>query len=364
MSDSNHDPLWKSRVQRSVLAWFRQHARDLPWRRTRDPYAIWISEIMLQQTQVVSVIDYYARFLARFPHVTALASAHEDEVLRLWEGLGYYRRARQMHAAAQQMVAMHDGQFPTEIDAVLALPGIGRYTAGAILSIALDQRYPILEANSRRLLCRLLAYRDNPDKAAGQRLLWRMAEELLPQRHVGRFNQGLMELGSLVCKPRQPLCADCPLVKLCPTYAHGWQEEIPAATRRMRYETRHEVAIVIRLHNQVLLRRCGENQRWAGLWDFPRFEVRAAKDGETLRREIQQHVRERVGIQIQLGDPLAILKHGVTRFRITLHCYQAHYLHDDQGGIPADHQWLPTENLSELPLNTTGRQICRLMANA
>src|SRR5205823_5405848 len=179
-----------------------QAARDLPWRRTRDLYAIWISEIMLQQTQVATVIPYFERFFTRFPDVAALAAADEHDVLQLWEGLGYYRRARQLHAAAKQIMAEHRGQFPISYDDVRLLPGIGRYTAGAILSIGLDQRLPILEANSVRVLSRLTAYRGDVNSVAGRQKLWEVAESILPQRDCGTFNQAVMELGSEICTPR------------------------------------------------------------------------------------------------------------------------------------------------------------------
>src|SRR5437867_3366223 len=187
---------WRQSLSKKLLVWFKRNARDLPWRRTRDLYAIWISEIMLQQTQVATVVPYFERFLRRFPDVEALAAADEHEVLRLWEGLGYYRRARQLHAAARKIVAEHQAQFPMAIDAVRSLPGIGRYTAGAILSIGLDQRLPILEANTIRVLSRLTAYRGDVSSSAGQRHLWSVAVSILPTSNCGATNQALIDPGS------------------------------------------------------------------------------------------------------------------------------------------------------------------------
>src|SRR5262245_6448070 len=177
--------------RRKLLAWYAKHARDLPWRRSRDPYRVWVSEVMLQQTTVAAVKPYFERFLVAYPTVDDLASADEQQVLRLWEGLGYYRRARGLHAAAKQLVAEHRGEFPRDVPGLMALPGIGRYTAGAIASIAFSVPAPILEANTIRLLSRIVGYRDNPAKSAGQRLLWQTAEKLLPRRDVARFNQAL-----------------------------------------------------------------------------------------------------------------------------------------------------------------------------
>ena len=196
-------------------------------------------------------------------------------MLRLWEGLGYYRRARQLQAAAKTIVAEHGGRFPRDIESLKALPGIGRYTAGAIASIAFDQRAPILEANTIRLLSRLIAYRDDPLKAAGQRILWQTAADILPQKNVARFNQALMELGSLVCTPTDPRCDECPLAGVCAAYADDLQHQIPRAKAKQAYTDLREAAVVIRRNGRVLIRRCGEGERWAGLWDFPRFACRS-----------------------------------------------------------------------------------------
>src|SRR5262249_34111203 len=205
---------WQT-LRRRLLTWYATHRRDLPWRRSRDPYLVWISEIMLQQTQVATVRDYFERFMRTYPDVESLAAADETDVLRLWEGLGYYRRARQLHAAAKKVVAEFGDEFPSNPDALQKLPGIGRYTAGAIASIAFDRRAAILEANTIRLLSRLIAYRGNPHSQVGQRPLWRVAEEILPQARVAEFNQALMEVGSLICTPSEPKCPECPLSVVC-----------------------------------------------------------------------------------------------------------------------------------------------------
>ena len=213
LNPSLPNPAWRRSFRRRLRAWYAAHARDLPWRKSRDPYAVWVSEIMLQQTKVCSVKPYFERFLAAFPDVETLAGADERDVLRLWEGLGYYRRARQMHQAAKIMLREHGGSVPRDPQALRRLPGIGRYTAGAVLSIAFDARQPILEANTTRLWSRLLAFRGDPTAAAGGRLLWAMAAAVLPQQAVGAFNQALMELGSEVClsRPKIPRCDRCPV---------------------------------------------------------------------------------------------------------------------------------------------------------
>jgi A/G-specific adenine glycosylase len=353
------DAAWHQQFRRRLRAWFDRHARDLPWRRRSDPYAIWISEIMLQQTQVATVKPYFERFMEALPSIEALARADEHEVLRLWEGLGYYRRARQLHQAAKLIVAEYGGRFPRDPEAVRRLPGIGRYTAGAVLSIAFDAREPILEANTLRLFSRLLAYRGDPTSTEGGRLLWAMAEAVLPRRGAGRFNQALMELGSEVCTPRVPRCPECPAATLCRANAEGLQAEIPPPKRRPVFEDRHEVAVVVARRGKVLLVRCPQGERWAGLWDFPRFEVQS-EEPAALAGEIREKVLGRTGVAVEPGQRLTTFKHGVTRFRITLDCYQARYLSGPNGQheLP-ESRWLRPDELDEYPLSTTGRKLAR-----
>jgi len=317
---------------------------------------------MLQQTQVATVGPYFERFLAAFPTIEALAGAGEHQVLRLWEGLGYYRRARQLHRAAQVIVAEHGGRFPRDVDAVRKLPGIGRYTAGAILSIAFDARLPILEANTTRLLARLLAYRGEPASPAGSKLLWQMAEAVLPRREVGTFNQALMELGSEVCLARAPQCDACPVAPLCATAAQGLQAVVPPPKGKKAYQARHEAAVIVRRVGRVLLVRCPEGQRWAGLWDFPRFEVHA-QNPRALKRELVEGVRRQTGVVIRPGGHVHTLKHGVTRFRITLDCYDARYVAQAPDGKDArpPMRWLRPGELADYPLSTTGRVLARFV---
>jgi A/G-specific adenine glycosylase len=342
--------------------WYQQHARTLPWRQTEDPYAIWVSEIMLQQTQVATAKAYFDRFVRAFPTVEALAKADRRDVLRLWEGLGYYRRATQLQRAAQILVERHGGQFPRDPQDVCNLPGIGRYTAGAVLSIAFGDRQPILEANTTRLFGRMLAYRGQPASAEGQRLLWAMAETVLPRRDVGSFNQALMELGSEVCLARTPQCDSCPVAPLCRARIRGLQASIPPARPKRPPEPVNEVAVIIRRRGRVLLVRCPEHGRWAGLWDFPRFGVRSRRTA-ALRRELAEKVRRQTGLIVNPGGHLKTIKHSVTRFRITLDCYEAEYV-SDPDGKPAgtEMKWLRPAELDRYPLSTTGRTVSRLAA--
>ncbi|MGE3779107.1 MAG: A/G-specific adenine glycosylase, partial [Pirellulaceae bacterium] len=324
MSSVQLDTQWTRALGRRLLGWFDRHARPLPWRESRDPYRIWVSEIMLQQTQVATVIPYFQRFTAVFPHVHALAAASEEQVLRLWEGLGYYRRARQLHRAARALVEVHQGEFPRELTAIQELPGIGRYTAGAILSIAFDARHPILEANTVRLYSRLLALTGDPSRADSKRQLWDFAGAILPRTRVGDFNQALMELGATLCTPRSPDCDHCPLADLCPTRRHGLQDRIPAPARRVVYEPVREACVVVWKGPHILLRRCGDRERWAGLWDFPRFAF-GADSPAACGPQLAANVQQLTGVTVTPGEKLATIKHGVTRFRITLECFHGRW---------------------------------------
>src|SRR5207253_2981976 len=213
------EPMPSPRLRRAIrdrlLDWFATHQRDLPWRRSRDPYRIWVSEIMLQQTQVATVVPYFERFVQAFTTLACLATAEEHDVLRRWEGLGYYRRARSLHLAARQLASEHGSMVPNDPEVLSELPGMGRYTVGAVLALAFDRPMPILEANSQRVLCRLFGRDEDPRKGTARRRLWELAKSLLPKRRVGDFNQALMELGALVCTPAAPKCSACPLADKC-----------------------------------------------------------------------------------------------------------------------------------------------------
>jgi A/G-specific adenine glycosylase len=364
------DPAASRSIRRQVLSWFAKHRRDLPWRRTQDPYAVWVSEVMLQQTQVQTVLDYWPRFLQQFPTVQDLAAAPIDDVLRLWEGLGYYRRARQLHAAAAAIVARHLGQFPTTFADVLALPGVGRYTAGAVLSISQQQSWPILEGNTLRLYSRLLGLRTDPTTSANQKILWQYAEHLVPQCRAGEFNQGLMEIGGQVCKVKDPQCGSCPLQAHCEAYRQGWQDQIPAPkTRKTQWEARTEFLVLIQHRGRWLGRTIPAGQRWAGLWDFLRFDVswlEAAKNSEPawprtdrVIQWLQEEIEREFGLQCELRADHEPIRHGVTRFRILL----AWAIGQVAGGRLSSAakaqgwRWLSQVELLTTPLNVTARRI-------
>ncbi|MDD2706556.1 MAG: A/G-specific adenine glycosylase [Verrucomicrobiae bacterium] len=259
--------------------WYAKNRRSLPWRETRDPYAILVSEIMLQQTQVQTVIPYYKRWMKQFPTPQALAGASEQVVLKAWEGLGYYRRARMLHQAARVIVSQHDGIFPRQADDVARLPGVGRYTLGAVASIALGQRLPVVDGNVSRVLCRYFAVEQPPGRPAVRKQLWEMAERLLPEEGVGDFNQAMMELGATVCLPHKPLCLFCPVRKTCRAYAQARQEDLPSVNARREVIRQYEYAALALSGGKVLLRQAGDGDRMARLWQFPSVLL-----GRPLRR--------------------------------------------------------------------------------
>lgn len=369
----DHD--WLRRFRRRLVAWYTTHARDLPWRRSTDPYRIWISEIMLQQTTVATVIPYFERFMNRFSTLAELAAAPEDDVLRLWEGLGYYSRARNIHKAAQILVAEHAGRFPESVEQLTALPGIGRYTAGAIASFAYDRRAPIVEANTLRLYSRLLGYTGDPRSTAGQKLLWEFAERILPIRAPGRFNQALMEVGSVVCTPTEPDCPHCPVSSCCAAFLQGAQSQIPQPKQRPTITSVTEATVAVRRGDAVVLYRRQPGERWAGLWDFPRFELgeehvpspersrKSSKVENRLSQHLEREIAVRCGILARIDHQLAEIKHSVTRYRIRLCCFQAVFESGELQGSHEEIRWVDVDELSGYPLSMTGRKFARLLLN-
>ncbi|MCW5635430.1 MAG: A/G-specific adenine glycosylase [Rubrivivax sp.] len=286
--------------------WQRRHGRrDLPWIGERDPYRVWLSEVMLQQTQVATVLDYYRRFLARFPDVHALAAAPPADVLAAWSGLGYYSRARHLHRCAQQVVAEHGGRFPSDSAALARLPGIGRSTAAAIAAFCFGERAAILDGNVKRVLTRVLGFAADLASAAAERELWQRAEALLPARGIERYTQGLMDLGATVCLARQPLCERCPLAARCVARAEQRMHAYPVKTRRLKRGARDNVMVWIEHRGRWWLERRPESGVWAGLWCLPLVD-----DGTALERL----VRRWPGV----GRPLPEVQHALTHFDWTL----------------------------------------------
>ncbi len=349
----------RTAVRRNLLRWFERAARDLPWRSSRDPYRVWISEVMLQQTQVATVAPYFERFLRRFPNLPALADADEQDVLRLWEGLGYYRRARDMHRAARIVRDEHRGRFPDDPATLRALPGFGRYTVNAVLSQAFGQRLPILEANSVRVLCRLLGVRASPQESAVQKLLWQASEELLPAKHVGQFNQALMEIGALVCTPASPDCENCPLAKQCEANRLGLQARIPLPKKPPTIESVDELALVLRRAERFLVVQRPATGRWASLWEFPHLELELLETHASAAERLLM----RLGLQAALQGEVARIRHAVTRFRILMTCLEATATAGDfVPGLYPRAEWLTASQLHERPFSVPQRKLAKLYA--
>jgi A/G-specific adenine glycosylase len=285
---------------RDLPRWYRRHHRKLPWRATSDPYRVWVSEIMLQQTRVETVRPYYTRWLRAFPTIQKLARASDDRVLKLWEGLGYYSRARNLHRAAQAVVRQHHGQLPRTVDGLLTLPGIGRYTAGAIASIAFGERVPLVDGNVARVFARIFAIRANVKSPRTLSSLWNLAEDLLPDAAPGDFNQALMELGALVCTPTAPRCNTCPMRRVCAARARGLVEQLP--NRGGKPRTVHLVAkaAFVKSGNRILLKRRPQQGLLANFWELPPADAR----------------------RFRVGNRIHELRHTITHRRIVLHVHE------------------------------------------
>jgi A/G-specific adenine glycosylase len=339
-----------------LLAWYRDHRRELPWRRTRDPYSIWVAEIMLQQTRVETVLAYYGRFLQRFPSASALASAPIDDVLKAWEGLGYYARARNLHRAARTVMDQMGGQLPSSPTALQRLPGIGRYTAAAIASIAFGRDTIALDGNLRRVLCRILAIDDDPGRPNTQRFLEEQACSMLPSGQAGDFNQALMDLGAMVCVPSSPHCLLCPLLGFCQAQREGIQDALPIrATRAKRPHRDVTAGVIWNGSGDLLITRRPEDGLLGGLWEFPGGKRRP---GEPLHDCLHREIDEELAIQIKIGDLLCTIEHTFTHFYMTLYAYECKFL----SGTPqclgcTDLRWVTPDQLDAFAFPVADQKI-------
>ena len=369
-------------LRRNLLSWYRANRREFPWRRGRDPYRIWLAEIMLQQTRIAAVLPYYERFLERFPNVRELARARESEVLKYWAGLGYYSRARNLHRAAKQIVREHAAQFPSDVDSALALPGIGRYTAAAILSIAFDAPLAALDGNVARVLARLFAVRGDLRAPKTWRKLAAAAQTLLPSRASGDWNQAMMELGEMICTPRSPNCAACPIARHCKARALGIAEKLPAARQKRAPATVHiAAAVLVDSRGHTLLTKipgAHDSALFSRLWQFPAVAVACNGNsgkapaggsanhsvnvpGNGAADELAEHLRASLGIPNQPLTPLPVAAHTVTFRKITLAPFLARVAR-----LPkrAGCRTLPLAKLARLPISSATRKIARAAIDA
>ena len=305
--------------QKELLHWYEEDARDLPWRRTKDPYCVYLSEIILQQTRVDQGLPYYNRFLERFPTLQALAIAGEQDVLKAWEGLGYYTRARNMHRAANIVVEEYAGRFPDSPELLRLLPGIGKYTAGAIASIAFGKPVPVLDGNVKRVLARLDAFEASIDLPASDQLLWQRAESLVPVKSPGDYTQAMMELGARICVPKSPMCDACPVRKFCDGHARSLQHELPKRTPKKSVPHQEVVVAAIYQDGRYLIGKRPSEGFLGGLWEFPGGKINT---GENTEAALLRECREELRVKVRVGGLVAVVKHAYTHFKVTLHVYR------------------------------------------
>lgn len=346
----------RAEFSKRLLAWYSVHQRELPWRESRDAYQIWISEVMLQQTQVATVKPYYMRWLNRFPTLKSLAQAPQRDVLAVWEGLGYYSRARNLHRAAQTVMADYGGQLPRTVNELRTLPGVGRYTAGAIASIAFGADAAVLDGNVKRVLARVFNYAEDVKSPRGEKELWTLAESLVPMGCAGDYNQALMDLGATVCTPRNPTCLLCPLLGICEAQKQGLQEARPIVAKRAIVPHHTLVVGVLSKRGRVLLVQRSTEELLGGLWQFPTVRV---ENGDGQAKTLQRGLQRTFGVRAAIGAPLPIVTHAYTHFRVTAHVFRCQW----KSGAVKIGKWVYPSALPEYPMGKVDRriakQICR-----
>jgi A/G-specific adenine glycosylase len=347
----------QTEIARRLLAWYRAAARRLPWRGSPDPYAVWVSEIMLQQTRVDTVLPYYQRWMERFPSLQSLAAAGEEEVLRLWEGLGYYSRARNLHKAARQVVEGHGGQLPRDVAGLRRLPGVGAYTAGAIASMAFGADEPTLDGNIRRVLARVFNLELPAKSPEGERRLWGWARENLPEGQAGDYNQAWMDLGASICTPQRPACLVCPLANLCQAHQLGVEVQRPILPEKAPVPQLTVTAAVIARDGCVLIARRPQEGLLGGLWEFPGGKLEA---GESLEACLAREIREELGCQVGVGAELGVYHHAYTHFKVTLHAFACQLMAGEPQALQHSAlAWAEPARLGDYPMGKIDRRIAR-----
>ena len=334
--------------QQQLQVWFRTHQRVLPWRQTMDPYRIWISEVMLQQTQVNTVIPYYDRFIARFPEVAGLARARLQTVLKCWEGLGYYARARNLHKAASVVVSRYSGRVPDDWKNFTALPGVGPYIGAAVLSIAYHRPYAVVDGNVKRVLARIFEDPTPVNGSAAHGAFRKLADTLLDRSQPGYHNQALMEIGALVCKRTNPRCADCPVNGFCLGNRHGSVYRYPKRNKRKPVPEIRVAAGVIRRNGRVLITQRRPEGLLGGLWECPGGKIR---EGETAETACRREIKEELGLNIRVDAHLARVRHAYTHFKILLDVFFCDYVDGKvQLSGPVDYRWIKIEDIDQFPI--------------
>lgn len=342
-------------ARKALLTWFEAAHRDLPWRRTGDPYAVWVAEIMLQQTQVRTVAPYFERFMGRFPTVEVLAAADVDSVLKAWEGLGYYSRARNLHVSAQQIVREYGGRLPETREALLGLKGIGEYTAGAILSIAFERCEPVLDGNVARVLCRMMPIRQNPKLPRTRKRLWAIAHRLVQGRAPGDLNQAMMELGATVCTPRKPRCEGCPVRGFCRAYARGEQEKLPVRTEGKPVPHQAAAVAIVLKKGKLLIARRKSQGLLGGLWELPGGKH---EPGETYAETAVRETKEELGITVAVERALPAVRHAYSHFTVTLHPFVCRHVSGRGQALGCDaFKWIGLGEIEEYAFPAANHKI-------
>jgi A/G-specific adenine glycosylase len=343
-----HTPL-----QTRLLNWYHKNKRTLPWRDHVDPYAVWVSEIMLQQTRVEAVVPYFEKWMRLFPTVNSLAKASEQNVLKAWEGLGYYSRARNLHKAAKMVVNKHSGKLPRDMGSLIKLPGIGRYTAGAIASMAFGMDEPALDGNLKRVYARLFNIAEPINSSRGEKMLWKTAAEHLPKGKAGDFTQALMDLGATICIPKKPRCSTCPVKELCLSRKNGTQEIRPVRKPKKDVPRYVHAAGVIIKGGKVLLAQRPSRGLLAGMWEFPNGKVE-----ENPAKELSKALKAGYSLKVKRKESWGIVQHAYTHFKVTVHVFRCELLPSSNVGRL---KWALVENLDEYPMGKVDRQISKLL---
>lgn len=345
----------KNDFNRLILVWYRQHARELPWRGHVDAYGIWVSEIMLQQTQVETVIPYFQRWMETFPTLQDLAAADEQRVLNLWEGLGYYSRARNMLKAARLVCEKLNGKIPSTAIELSRLPGIGRYTAAAISSIAFDANEAVLDGNVKRVLARVLCFPKTVNSQDGEKELWGLADDLLPEDSAGDYNQALMDLGATLCTPKKPNCEECPVNSLCCAFQKGNQNLYPLKLEKSPVPHITVCAAIIQRNERILIAKRPSKGLLGGLWEFPGGKI---EQGETLEDALVREIQEELGVSISIGEFFGEYHHAYTHFKVTLHALYATLIKGEPLALDASEiRWVSVDELAEYPMGKIDRSI-------
>lgn len=342
-------------IRKKLLDWYRLNARSLPWRNTEDAYAIWVSEVMLQQTQVGTVVPYFTKWMRNFPDIRTLAEAPIDQVMKAWEGLGYYSRARNLQAAACDIIEHFDGQIPKDAAELRKLPGVGDYIAGAIASIAFKQPEPALDGNGMRVLARLSNYQQPVNTSEGKRHLTHILRELLPRDEAGSFNQAIMDLGSGVCLVRQPRCDACPINTACLAKEFSLQEKLPVKNKKKPTPHYQVAAAVMLKKKSVLIAKRRPEGLLGGLWEFPGGKL---VEGETLQQALVREIMEELGVQIGVGEKIGEYAHAYTHYRVNVHAFYASIHSGSPQALAAECiKWVAIENLDDYPMGKVDRWI-------